>query len=68
MSLTCAADDDVSFLSDDVVQEQLIMAERELLDARAEYELRNRFVDNTLVMDPVLKAIHGGEHTDYAEK
>ena len=68
LTLTCASDNDVLILSDDEVQEQLIKAERELLDARAEYELRNKLVDNTLIMDPILKAIHGGEHTDYAEK
>lgn len=60
--------EDVSTLSDDAVQEQLIKAEREAMDARAEYELRNRLTENSLTMDPVLKAVHGGEHTDYAEK
>ncbi|KAF2107884.1 centromere protein H (CENP-H)-domain-containing protein [Lophiotrema nucula] len=58
----------VSALSDDAVQEQLIKAEREALEAKAKYELRNRITQNVLVMDPVLKAVHGGEHTGYAEK
>ena len=55
-------------LSDDEVQEQLIKAQREAMEARADYEIRNRITHNVLVMDPVLKAIHGGERTDYAEK
>ncbi|KAF2464703.1 uncharacterized protein BDR25DRAFT_271316 [Lindgomyces ingoldianus] len=53
---------------DDVLQDQLIVAEREVMDAKARYELRNRITHNVLVMDPVLKAVHGGEHTGYAEK
>jgi hypothetical protein len=66
---TFAADDlDVSELSDDVLQEQLIIAEREAMDAKAEYELRNRITHNVLIMDPILKAVHGGERTEHAEK
>ena len=55
-------------MSDDAVQEQLIIAEREAMDAKAEYELRNRITHNVLLMDPVLKAVHGGEGTDFAEQ
>ncbi|KAF2799565.1 hypothetical protein K505DRAFT_370878 [Melanomma pulvis-pyrius CBS 109.77] len=59
---------DVSALSDDVLQAQLMVAQRESMEAKAKYELRNRISYNVLVMDPVLKAVHGGEQTDYAEK
>ena len=59
---------DVLTLSDDVLQEQLITAEREAMEARAEYEMRNKISHNTLIMDPVLKAVHGGESTDVIEK
>lgn len=38
------------------------------MDAQAEYELRNRISHNVLLMDPVLKAVHGGEDTDDAER
>ena len=38
------------------------------MEARAEYEIRNKIVHNVLVMDPVLKAVHGGEQTPFAEK
>lgn len=38
------------------------------MEARAEYEIRKRITHNVLVMDPVLKAVHGGEHTGWAEK
>ena len=59
---------DFSALSDDEVQAQLTTAEREAMEAKAEYELRNNITHNVLIMDPVLKAVHGGERTGYAEK
>ena len=59
---------DIAALSDDALQEQLTTAQREAMEAKAEYELRNRIIHNVLVMDPVLKAVHGGEQTGFAEK
>jgi hypothetical protein len=38
------------------------------MEAKAEYEIRNRITHNVLVMDPVLKAVHGGESAAFAEK
>lgn len=58
----------VSTLSDDEVQAQLTIAQREAMDAKAEYEIRNRITQSVLVMDPVLKAVHGGDRTGSAEK
>ncbi|KAF2644988.1 hypothetical protein P280DRAFT_504460 [Massarina eburnea CBS 473.64] len=58
----------VSTLSDDGLQEQLITAQRQAMDAKAKFEIRNRISHNVLVMDPVLKAVHGGEDTEFAEK
>ncbi|PSN66705.1 hypothetical protein BS50DRAFT_600382 [Corynespora cassiicola Philippines] len=55
-------------ISYDALQGRLITAQREAMEAKTEYEIRNRITHNVLVMDPVLKAVHGGEHTDYAEK
>ena len=59
---------DVSPLADDDLQEQLIIAEREAMEAKAEYEMRNKIIRNVLVTDPILKAVHGGEKTGFAEK
>lgn len=59
---------DTSALSNDALQEQLIIAQREAMEAKAEYEIRNRIMHNVLVMDPVLKAVHGAEHAGFAEK
>ena len=53
---------DLSALSDDVLQEHLTTAEREAMEAKAKFEIRNRISHNVLIMDPVLKAVHGGEH------
>ncbi|KAF7443955.1 CENP-H domain containing protein [Pyrenophora tritici-repentis] len=38
------------------------------MEAKAEYDIRNKITDNVLVMDPVLKAVHGGEQTPFGEK
>lgn len=59
---------EVSNLSDDDLQEQLIKAEREAMEAKAEYELRNRITHNVLVTDPVLKAVHGADGISFTEK
>ncbi|KAG9202746.1 hypothetical protein G6514_003999 [Epicoccum nigrum] len=59
---------EVSTLSDDDLEERLITAEREAMAAKAEYELRNKITHNVLVTDPILKAVHGDERSDLAEK
>jgi hypothetical protein len=59
---------DSSALSGAELQAQLTLAEHEALEAKAAFEIRNRITHNVLVMDPVLKAVHGGDRTGYAEK
>lgn len=59
---------DISGISDDVLQAQLIKAEREALEERTKYLLRNRIAHNVLVTDPVLKAVHGGANAAIAER
>jgi hypothetical protein len=51
-----------------LVEERLTIAQREAMEAKAEYEIRNRITHNVLVMDPVLKAVHGGERSGSVEK
>lgn len=58
---------DIATLSDEAVQEQLARAQQEAMEAKAEYELRNRITHNVLVMDPVLKAVHGVGQTGAGE-
>lgn len=50
------------------MEERLTIAQGEAMEARAEYEIRNRITHEVLVMDPVLKAAHGGEQTGFVEK
>jgi hypothetical protein len=38
------------------------------MEAKAEYEIRNKITHNVLVMDPVLKAVHGNEETRFVDK
>ncbi|PWY92389.1 hypothetical protein BO70DRAFT_391799 [Aspergillus heteromorphus CBS 117.55] len=49
---------DTDFLSGDDAEEQLAIAERELLEARATYTVRRKAVGTVLMTDPVLKAVH----------
>jgi len=44
------------------------MAEREALEARATYMLQNRIVENALITDPILKAVHAGTNANVLEK
>lgn len=59
---------DFSSLSDDALQVQLIKAQSEAAEARAEYLLRSKITQSVMVTDPILKAVHGGATTGYAEK
>lgn len=53
---------DISALSDDVLEEHLMIAEREAMEAKAKFEIRNKIAHSVFAMDPVLKAVHGGQH------
>src|SRR5690242_19749811 len=55
-NLNAAQDFDEVESFDGDLQEQLVLAEREAMEAKVEYEIRNRITHSVLVMDPVLKA------------
>ena len=59
---------DFAALPDDLVEERLTRAQHEAMEAKAEYDMRNKITHNVLVTDPVLKAVYGGEQTAFAEK
>lgn len=46
---------------------QIKAAEKDCLEARAAYLLRNSIIENVLVADPILKAIHSGINATPAE-
>jgi hypothetical protein len=52
--------EDISELSDGELYEQIVAAEREVLDARTKHSLRNQIIQNVLIADPILKAVHAG--------
>lgn len=43
---------------DEDVEQQIAIAERELLEARATYSVRKKAVETVLMTDPSLKAVH----------
>lgn len=45
-------------LSGEDVEEQLSIAERELLEARATYTVKRKAITSVLMTDPTLKAVH----------
>ena len=47
---------------------ELKVAEKECLEARAAYLLRNSVVENVLVTDPILKAVHSGANATPVER
>ncbi|KAL0265175.1 hypothetical protein SLS55_001138 [Diplodia seriata] len=63
---TMAASDE--HLSDDEVAQQLIIAERAAMEARASYLLRNKITDQVLITDPVIKAVHAGSTASFEER
>jgi hypothetical protein len=48
-------------MTDAEVEEQVKKLERECLEARAAYLLKNSVVDNVFTVDPILQAVHAGE-------
>ncbi|KAK5015755.1 centromere protein H (CENP-H)-domain-containing protein [Cryomyces antarcticus] len=55
-------------VSEDEVDALLQAAEREVLEARAAYLIRNKIIQSVLVTDPVLKAVHAGFNKTPAER
>ena len=50
------------------VDVRLKNAERECLEARARYILKNSIVEKVLITDPILKAVHSGDNATPAER
>ncbi|KAI9813719.1 MAG: hypothetical protein M1832_006092 [Thelocarpon impressellum] len=48
--------------------ERVAAAERELLEAKAGYSLRNNVIEGVLVTDPTLRAVHSGSKATGAER
>jgi len=59
---------DLTNLSDEEIQLQIMQAERDLLTARTRYTLRNMIIEQVLITDPVLKAVHSGANATELER
>ena len=55
-------------VSDAELQEQLQNAERDVIEARASYTLRNKIIQDTLITDPILKAVHASSYATKLER
>ena len=55
-------------LTDGEVDSQLKIAEKECLEARATYSLKQSVVENVLIVDPILKAVHAGLNATPTER
>ncbi|KAG8525991.1 uncharacterized protein KY384_000753 [Bacidia gigantensis] len=60
--------EDTSSLSEDEVSKELKKAEKECLDARAEYVLSGSVIEDTIITGPILNAIHAGENASGPER
>lgn len=52
----------------DISEEDIKTAQRDLLKAKATYQLRTNIVENVLVASPILKAVHSGKNAASAEQ
>lgn len=50
------------------LDDQVRRAENELLKAKATYSLRNQIIENVLMTDPNLKAVHSGPEATHTER
>jgi len=55
-------------LSEEVVESQLRVAERECLEARSAYLLKNSAIEDILLVAPTLQAVHGGANTNSLDR
>ncbi len=50
------------------MDKQLRTAEQGVLKAKATYSLRKQIIENVLMTDPILKAVHSGANATSAER
>lgn len=50
------------------MQAEITKAEHDLLEARSKYMLRNQIIQNIIMVDPVLKAVHSGANATDLER
>ena len=65
--LICILEAD-TLLSDQQIQDQIKVLERECLEARSAYLLKDTIVESVILADPTLKAVHSGTNANPTEK
>lgn len=55
-------------LSEQVTQESIKKAQERLLEARASWVLRNKVVENVMMVSPIIKAVHRGTDASPIER
>jgi hypothetical protein len=54
--------------SEEVSDEDIKKAQQELLEAKAAYQVRTNVIENVLIANPILNAVHGGKNASVVEK
>ncbi|TGO09672.1 hypothetical protein BTUL_0157g00090 [Botrytis tulipae] len=53
---------------EDVTDEVIQKAEKDLLESKANYSLRSKIVENVIIANPILKAVHAGSNASVIEQ
>ncbi|KAJ8058313.1 hypothetical protein OCU04_012504 [Sclerotinia nivalis] len=53
---------------EDVTDEDIRKAEKDLLESKANYSLRSKIIENVVIANPVLKAVHAGSNASVIEQ
>ncbi|KAF7951415.1 hypothetical protein EAE96_006727 [Botrytis aclada] len=53
---------------EEVTDEVIQKAERELLESKANYSLRSKIIENVIIANPILKAVHAGSNASVIEQ
>ncbi|QSZ28975.1 hypothetical protein DSL72_003484 [Monilinia vaccinii-corymbosi] len=53
---------------EEVTDEDILKAEEDLLESKANYSLRSKIIENVVIANPVLKAVHAGHNASIIEQ
>jgi len=60
--------DDTMNTDEEVFEEHIKKAQQELLEAKAAYQVRTNVIENVLIANPILNAVHAGKNASVMEK
>ncbi|KAF7884324.1 uncharacterized protein EAF02_004660 [Botrytis sinoallii] len=53
---------------EEVTDEDIQQAEKDLLESKANYSLRSKIIENVIIANPILKAVHAGSNASVIEQ